>query len=93
MKTYVITLSRTFPAKHPRKGEPTNFDYQVLNAVWRSHNMSIVLPQYGMKLHTIRANYELWSKRFKQIDDGKAAYLYAIGLVNRTTQSRWRYAN
>ena len=25
-----------------------------------------------MKLHTIRANYELWSKRFKQIDAGKA---------------------
>lgn len=35
--------------------------------------MSVVFPQYGMKLHTIRANYELWSKRFKQIDDGKAA--------------------
>ena len=73
MKTYVITLSRTFPAKHPRKGEPTNFDYQLLNAVWRAHNMSIGLPQYGMKLHTIRANYELWNKRFKQIDEGKAA--------------------
>ena len=73
MKTYVLTLSRTFPAKHPRKGEPTNFDYQVLNAVWRSHNMSIGLPQYGIKLHTIRANYELWSKRFEQIDEGKAA--------------------
>lgn len=73
MKTYVLTLSRTFPATHPRKGEPTNFDYQLLNAVWRAHNMSIGLPQYGMKLHTIRSNYELWSKRFKQIDDGKAA--------------------
>ena len=72
MKTYVLTLSKTFPAKHPRKGEPTNFNSQLLNAVWRAHNMSVGFPQLGMKLHTIRANYELWSKRFKQIDAGKA---------------------
>lgn len=72
MKTYVITLSQKFPAKHPRKGEPTNFNAQLLNAVWRAHNMSVGFPQFGMKLHTIRANYELWSKRFKQIDAGKA---------------------
>lgn len=72
MKTYVITLSRVFPAKHPRKGEQTNFDVKLLNAVWRAHNMSIGLPQYGMKLHTIRSNYALWSRRFKQIEAGKA---------------------
>ena len=72
MKTYVITLSQNFPAKHPRKGEPTNFNVQLLNAVWRSHNMSVGFPQFGMKLHTIRANYELWSKRFKKIDAGNA---------------------
>ena len=73
MKTYVLILSRTFHAKHPRKGEQTNFDTKLLNAVWRAHNMSIGLPQYGMKLHTIRSNYALWSKRFKQIYEGKAA--------------------
>ena len=73
MKTYVLIISRTFPAKHQRKGEPTKFEAQLLNAVWRAHNMSIGLPQYGMKLHTIRSNYELWSKRFKQIYEGKAA--------------------
>ena len=72
MKTYVLIISRTFPAKHQRKGEPTKFEAQLLNAVWRAHNMSIGLPQYGMKLHTIRSNYALWSKRFKQIDEGKA---------------------
>lgn len=72
MKTYVITLSKTFPEKHPRKGEPTNFNDQLLNAVWRSHNMSVGFPQFGMKLHTIRANYDLWSNRFKQIEAGKA---------------------
>ena len=72
MKTYVLMLSRNFPAKHPRKGEQTNFNYQILNAVWRERNMSIGFPQYGMKLHTIRGNYELWSKRFEQIEAGKA---------------------
>ena len=72
MKTYVITLSRNFPAKHPRHGEPTNFDTQLLNAVWRAHNMSIGFPKVGMKLHTIRGNYELWSKRFEQIEAGNA---------------------
>ena len=72
MKTYVITLSQKFPAKHPRKGEPTNFNNQLLNAVWRSHNMSVGFPQFGMKLHTIRANYPLWKKRFEQIEAGKA---------------------
>ena len=72
MKTYVLTLSKTFPAKHPRKGEPTNFDAQVLNSVWSAHNMSLRYLKFGIKLHTIRSNYELWSKRFKQIDEGKA---------------------
>ena len=72
MKTYVITLSRNFPAKHPRHGEPTNFDTKLLNAVWSAHNMSIGFPHVGMKLHTIRSNYDLWSKRFEQIYAGKA---------------------
>ena len=72
MKTYVLILSRNFPAKHQRKGEQTNFDTQLLNAVWSAHNMSIGFPKVGMKLHTIRGNYELWSKRFEQIYAGKA---------------------
>ena len=72
MKTYVIILSRKFPAKHARKGEQTNFDTKVLNAVCRAHNMNCVVPKYGMKLHTIRSNYDLWSKRFEKIYAGKA---------------------
>lgn len=72
MKTYVLILSRTFPAKHKRKGEATNFDAQTLNAVLSAHNMNCVLPKYGMKLHTIRSNYYLWRKRFEQIEACKA---------------------
>ena len=72
MNTYVITLSRNFPAKHPRHGEPTNFDIQTANAFLKMNKKGIFFPKYGMKFHTIRGNYELWSKRFEQIYAGKA---------------------
>lgn len=57
MKTYVITLSKTFPKTHKRAGEQTNFRN---------------LFETGLKIHTIRANYSLWQKRIKEIQDGKA---------------------
>lgn len=56
MKTYVITLSKAFPATHPRKGEPTGFREAFRKT----------------KLHTIRANYDLWAKRFEKIAAGEA---------------------
>lgn len=64
MKIYVVTLSEVFPTTHPRKGEPTCFKEKVLAAI----------NCYGgwMKYHTIRANYELWKKRFEEIDAGRA---------------------
>lgn len=63
MKTYVITLSQVFPATHFKAGEPTGFKDAFLEGQ--------KLLFYG-KRHTIRANYELWEKRFKEIDEGKA---------------------
>jgi len=57
MKTYVITLSRNFLAYHKRAGEETHFKKKFLN---------------GEKLHTIRANYPLWEKRIKEVQDGRA---------------------
>lgn len=57
MKTYVLMIAKVFPAYHPRKGEPTNFKDLILQ---------------GKKIHTIRANYELWKKRFEIIDKGEA---------------------
>ena len=70
MKTYVITLSRHFPVKHSKAGEPTNFRDafnagQVFN---RGSECTYLRP----KLHTIRANYPLWEKRIKEVQDGKA---------------------
>lgn len=77
MKTYYLTLSQTFPATHPRKGEPTYFKEKVMDAICVAHGIDrrpkgIIDGLHGYKLHTIRANYKLWSKRFKQIDAGEA---------------------
>lgn len=76
MKTYVLTLSQVFPATHPRKGEPTYFKEQVLNAVFGKENNWYIKTSYPeknrFKLHTIRENYTLWKKRFEQIERGEA---------------------
>lgn len=57
MKTYILTLSQVFQKGHPEAGQPTGFKEKFLA---------------GKKIHTIRANYQLWLKRFKEISDGKA---------------------
>ena len=81
MKTYVITLSQTFPATHSRKGQPTFFKQQLLNALnmGKKGSGQYAVPhsgsaddRLGRKLHTIRANYPLWKERFDQIARGEA---------------------
>ena len=57
MKTYVLTLSQNFPATHPKKGQPTLFMEKIL---------------HGIKVHTIRANYNLWENRIEQVQRGEA---------------------
>lgn len=57
MKTYVLTVSKNFPATHPRKGEPTDFIQKIIS---------------GEKIHTIRNNVELWTSRAKAVNEGKA---------------------
>ena len=57
MKTYVLTLSKSFPRTHARAGEPTEFREKFLKEE---------------KIHTIRANYELWSKRIAEVRAGRA---------------------
>lgn len=56
MKTYVLMLSKVFPAYHSKAGKPTLFAERLGKE----------------KLHTIRANYPLWKKRFEEIEQGKA---------------------
>ena len=67
MKTYYLTLSRVFPTTHARAGEPTMFAKNAFK--WPS-----VLDEPGTfyKIHTIRANYEFWCKRFEKIAAGEA---------------------
>ena len=68
MKTYVITLSRHFLANHKRAGEETHFKEKFL--------LGQGLTDYDApsmaKIHTIRANYPLWEKRIKEVQEGRA---------------------
>ena len=71
--TYVLMLSKAFPANHPRKGEPTDFRTKFLSARYSQEGGTLYIASYGKrKLHTIRANYELWRKRFEKIERGEA---------------------
>ena len=56
MKTYVLTLSEVFPKSHVRAGEPTGFRENI----------------FKTKIHTIRANFDFWRKRFEKIERGEA---------------------
>lgn len=53
-----------FPVTHIRKGEPTGFKDKFLAAINQDFEW--------WKLHTIRANYELWKKHFDEILAGNA---------------------
>jgi len=57
MKTFVLTISTKFPQTHPCKGMQTWFFERIST---------------GQKIHTIRANYELWEKRIAEINAGRA---------------------
>lgn len=89
MKTYVITLSKFFPAGHTRAGEPTRFrcaflqgrdfcpdctttcNYDSDEIRSRGRTCSRNLWKYR-KLHTIRANYDLWAARIAEVEAGRA---------------------
>lgn len=57
MKTFVLTLSTKFPATHYLRGQETDFFQKIKD---------------GTKIHTIRANFPLWKKRFEKINAGEA---------------------
>jgi len=71
MKTYVLIISRTFPAYHARKGLRTFF----VESIKKTLDIDPILPHLKIfpgKNQTIRANYTLWKKRIKAIQEGKA---------------------
>ena len=70
-KCYVLMVSEFFPATHPRSGQKTNFEENIKN---------------GIKIHTIRKNYEFWKKRIDEIVAGNA-YLSVRKWVGRPRHS------
>ena len=70
MITYYLTLSQVFPSTHARAGEPTNFE-AAFHAGQVFNRGSECLYRHP-KLHTIRANYDFWAKRFEKIAAGEA---------------------
>lgn len=65
MKIYYLTLSKEFPKGHVKAGSPTFFRSKVLSAVFHDN-------VFRKKIHTIRANYDFWAKRFEKIAAGEA---------------------
>lgn len=70
MITYYLTLSQVFPSTHARAGEPTGFE-AAFRAGQVFNRGSECLYRHP-KLHTIRANYDFWAKRFEKIAAGEA---------------------
>lgn len=62
MKTFVLTVSKQFPKTHAKAGRDTGF----------VQNISKLFSFENTKIHTIRANYDLWNKRAKDINNGEA---------------------
>jgi hypothetical protein len=50
-------VAKVFPADHPRAGEPTHFKEQILD---------------GVKIHTIRKNFNYWNYRIEKVQSGQA---------------------
>lgn len=85
IKRYRLSVSRTFPATHPKKGEPTYFREKIYNATsqkegdWSNApgpvSHYVFEPDFSIrdkKFHTCSANYDLWAKRMAEVQAGKA---------------------
>ena len=73
LKRYRLGISRNFPITHPRKGEPTGFAEKICHVLGGTIDwINSEMPFYGTKIHTIRENYQLWEKRIKEVQAGRA---------------------
>lgn len=64
---YRLGISQQFPKTHKRAGEETYFVDRILK-----NGVGFYQFLEWHKIHTIRANYPLWEKRFKKILSGEA---------------------
>lgn len=56
-KCYVIMVGARYPKHHPRAGQPTDFE-RLISA--------------GVKIHTIRYNYDDWAAKADKVNRGEA---------------------
>lgn len=80
-KCYVLMVSRSFPSTHVQAGSPTHFVEKICKALgkeppvpyggWDAWEVKALLNA-APKLHTIRLNYDLWKKRFDEVNAGTA---------------------
>lgn len=63
---YRLSVSVKFPATHQRRGEPTFFVEKIKATIEGTFMLNF------SKIHTIRANYQIWKKRFEKINRGEA---------------------
>lgn len=85
IKRYRLGISRTFPQTHPKAGKSTHFISQIKYSTCQY--LSLDGLKIGKccenckdefdcaitkKLHTLRANYELWKKRMQEVQAGRA---------------------
>ena len=84
MKTYVILLSRQFPKGHKKEGQPTFFKEKFMFGqqcqFCPPKDRDTNYPECDeclkncdpAKVHTIRTNYDLWAKRFEEVERDEA---------------------
>lgn len=71
-----LIISKEFPAKHKRAGDPTEFKEKILT---------------GSKVHTIRNNFEWWHDKAAMINSGEMELCLKswIGRPYHTKQEQW----
>lgn len=73
IKVYVLMLSKEFPKEHPKAGEQTGFKEKLELALKAQQQSEDCPPASGMmKVHTIRTNFERWSRIMQKVQEGKA---------------------
>jgi len=77
IKTFVIMVSRTFPAYHPQKGKYTDFIELIQLGLDRDIKFN------NRKIHTFRGNFPLWKKRIDEVLAGNAVIVLKYHTLGR----------
>jgi hypothetical protein len=71
IKIHRMSLSKVFPKKHPKAGQPTGFSRSIMNA-FTSQYFQHKIPLENKKFHTCRNNYDAMKRRIEEVKNGKA---------------------